>query len=164
MDRLELIRTLVDKEIEKIQQPQLRRIAYVHTYGVSQLAVLLATVRNADPELAAIAAMLHDISQYTLNAPLMEHAKKSAEYAKKLLKETGLFQEEEQQIICNVIAAHSDKASTNDGTISEILKDADVFQHYLYNPKIPLAEKDQFRLFYLLEDLKEVKKRKAVSK
>ena len=30
---------------------------------------------------------------------------------------------------------------------------ADVLQHYLYNPKIELSEKDKVRLFYLLEDL-----------
>lgn len=164
MDRLELIREKVDQEINKLQKEETRKFAYIHTYGVAQAAALLATIRKADVELACIAAMLHDIALYTENCPHAVHAKRSSEYAEKLLNETKAFTEEEVQIIRNVIAVHSDKMSRHDGTISEILKDADVLQHYLYNVNIKLSEKDNYRLFYLLEALEKYRiKNKPVS-
>lgn len=160
MDRLELIRTKVDAEIAKIQKEETRKFAYIHTYGVAQAAALLATIKNADVELACIAAMLHDIALYAENCPHAQHALRSSLYAEKLLKETGAFNEEEIQIIRNVIAVHSDKMNRHDGTISEIIKDADVLQHYLYNVNIKLSEKDNYRLFYLLEALEKIQKHK----
>lgn len=160
MDRLELIREKVDLEIAKLQKEETRKFAYIHTYGVAQAAALLATIKNANVELACIAAMLHDISLYAENCPHAVHAQRSSIYAEKLLKETKAFSDEEIQIVRNVIAVHSDKMSRHDGTISEILKDADVLQHYLYNVNITLSEKDKYRLFYLLEALEKIQKQK----
>lgn len=156
MDRLEYIRGFVDREINKLRNDDLKKFAYIHTYGVAQLATMLAKAREADVELATIAAMLHDISLYVENCPHSVHAKHSAEYAKTLLTKTKLFTEEEITIVYNVIASHSDKLTRTDGKISEILKDADVLQHYLYNVNIPTNEKDKVRLYYLLETFNEL--------
>lgn len=154
MDRLEYIRGIVDKEIASLQSEDDRKFAYVHTYGVAQAAAMLAIVRKVDVELACIAAMLHDISIYALNCAHSKHALKSSVYAKTILEESKLFKEEEITILTNVIAVHSDKMKRDDGKVSELLKDADVLQHYLYNVNIPLSQRDNYRLFYLLEALK----------
>lgn len=75
MDRLEYIRIQVDTIIDRIQDPMIRRLAYTHTYGVSNNAALLATLRHIDYELACISAMLHDLSIYAENthiAPMLK--------------------------------------------------------------------------------------------
>lgn len=153
MDRLELIRGIVDKEIGKLQNEEERKFAYIHTYGVAQAAAFLAKKRKLNMELACISAMLHDISIYAMNCPHAVHAQESAKFAKKILEETKEFSEDEITIITHVIAVHSNKTERHDGPISELLKDADVAQHYFYNTNIPLAQKDNYRLFYLLEEL-----------
>ena len=156
MDRLEYVRGFVDREINNLRNDDLKKFAYIHTYGVAQIATMLAMARDADVELATIAAMLHDVSLYAENCPHAVHAKKSADYARRLLTESTLFTEDEITIVCNVIAAHSDKLTRSDGKISEILKDADVLQHYLYNVNIPPNDKDKVRLYYLLETFNEL--------
>ena len=146
MDRLELIREQTDAVIQKLVKEEERKFAYIHTYGVAQAAAMLATLRKLDVELCCIAAMLHDIALYAQNCPHLGHAQRSAEYAKLLLGKMEVFSEEEIRILTHVISVHSDKMNRHDGPISELLKDADVLQHYLYNPKIELSEKDKVRL------------------
>lgn len=156
MDRLELIRCKVDAIISKLANEEDRKFAYIHSYGVSQIAILLAGIRGLSSELAGISAMLHDIAIYAQNCPHAVHAQKSAELSKELLLETQAFSEEEINVICNAISLHSNKLIRNDSRFAELLKDSDVLQHYLYNPLIPLQENDKFRLFYLLEDIKKI--------
>lgn len=154
MDRLELVREQIDRIIQKMNKEEERKFAYIHVYGVAQAAALLAVTRKQDVELCCIAAMLHDVALYALNCPHKDHAKKSAEYAKNLLEKMNVFNEEEIQIIVYMISLHSNKMVRHDGVMVELLKDADVLQHYLYNPRIELSDKDKVRLFYLLETLK----------
>lgn len=158
MDRLEFIREKVDEQIKKIAQENLRKLAYIHTYGVAQMAVLLAKLRNEDAELACVAAMLHDISLYVENCPHSVHAEHSAKLAKSILEESNLFTCNEILTICTMITCHSNKLSRQDSPLSETLKDADVLQHYLYNTNIPPSEKDKVRLYYLLEKMNTLKK------
>lgn len=74
MDRLELIRIETDKIIQKLANEENRKFAYLHSYGVSQCAICLATVRKLDVELAGVAGMLHDIAIYAENCPHKDHA------------------------------------------------------------------------------------------
>lgn len=152
MDRLEHIREIVDKEIQKIQKEEERKFAYIHTYGVAQIAAFLANKRKLPIELCCVAAMLHDIAIYALNCTHKEHTAKSALLAKQILEETKLFEEEEINMITHAIALHSNKKERHEGAFAELLKDADVAQHYFYNVNIPLPEKSSFRLFYILEE------------
>lgn len=154
MDRLEVIRGIVDQKIDAIHDPVTRRLAYIHTYGVAQNCASLAIRRHADIEICCIAGMLHDISLYAENHPHSGHAQRSAVLSKEILNEIGIFTTDEIMIITHAINEHSDKMKRDDGVVTEILKDADVLQHYLYNVKIELAPKDNFRLFYLLEELR----------
>lgn len=153
MDRLETIRDIVDQIMNDIHEQTTRKYAYIHTYGVSQSCALFAKRRKIDVELASIAGMLHDIALYVENCTHQEHAKRSSILAKLILEHTDAFDEKEVLTITNAIALHSNKMERDGSKISELLKDADVLQHYLYNPKIEPSEKDKYRLFYILEEL-----------
>lgn len=153
MDRLEQIRMKADQMIAQLAQEGERKFAYIHLYGVSQLAALLAIIRHVDIELCQIAAMLHDIAVYAYNVAQKDHAQRSARLAQTILTENGDFTAKEIQTITHAIAVHSDKQVREDNAYAEVLKDADVLAHYLYNPNIPMSEQDQVRLYYLLEKL-----------
>jgi uncharacterized protein len=134
MDRLELVRQTVDGILR--QQPDLeeRRCGFVHLYGVSATSVLLAMERGLDPQLCAIAGMLHDIWSYK-TGDSTDHARLSAGEAERILAKLGCFTQDEITVVCEAISHHSAKDRV-DGEMSELLKDADVFQHYLYNPAL----------------------------
>jgi hypothetical protein len=76
--------------------------------------------------------MLHDIWNYKVGEN-PEHGQLGAIEARKILDELGSFSPEEMDVICTAIAKHGDKGSI-DSEMDELLKDADVFQHYLYEP------------------------------
>ena len=154
MNRIHFVQQCVDREIEKLHNSELKKLAYIHTYGVFQLAALLAQMRHIDIELASICALLHDISQYSENAARKEHANKSSNYAKKLLSESSFFTDEEIQQIFHCISVHSNKQNHNDGALCELLKDADVFQRFLYDPSTPLERNHQLRVVSILKELK----------
>lgn len=154
-----MIRMKVDKIISKLANEETRKFAYLHSYGVSQCAIYLSIVRGLDIELAGIAGMLHDIAVYAENCAHKVHANRSAVIAKDILEESKAFNEEEIIAITNAIALHSDKLTRTDTRFAEMLKDADVLQHYLYNPNMPMQDREKYRLFYLLEDLKKLHQR-----
>ena len=151
MDRLEYIRSKTDRILDTMQDDVSCKLAYVHLYGVSQMAALLAKKRKLNVELCCIAAMLHDISQYETGIHA-NHAYASSIRAKEILLATQEFSEEEINIITSAIAFHSDKHETH-GDYEELLKDSDVLAHYFYNVNVPINEHDKVRLFYLLEEL-----------
>lgn len=153
MNRLEYIRAEIDCLLNSLQDSEQRKFAYLHLYSVSQCATLLALKRKEDVELCSIAAMLHDIAIYCDNCPHREHAQKSSLRAKTMIDESKLFDEREAQLIIHAIAHHSDKMNKEDGNFAELLKDADVLAHYLYNIAIPVSEKDKVRLYYILEEI-----------
>lgn len=64
MGRLSELRTHVNYELEMIPDPKTRTGAVAHLYGVSLAATMLAKKRGLDPELASMAAMLHDLWAY----------------------------------------------------------------------------------------------------
>jgi HD superfamily phosphodiesterase len=132
MDRLEQVRQIVDAILIGQADLEERRCGFVHLYGVSQACALLALRRGQDAELAATAGMLHDIATYRTNDPI-NHAARSAAEARQVLQEIGRFSTEEIEAVCRAISRHSDKAALDD-PFSELLKDADVLQHSLYNP------------------------------
>ena len=149
MDRIEKAREVVDEILLKMTKDDARRHAYVHLYGVSQACALLALKRKKDVELATIAGMLHDIYTYT-NLDSQDHAHKGAEMAREVLTSLELFSEAEKELICTAIYNHSDKATIH-SWLDEILKDADVMQHVLYNP-LWLADKQEPKRFTALKE------------
>ena len=63
-----------------------RTSAINHLYGVSLAATMIAKKRGLDPEIASMAAMLHDLNAYKTGS-YDDHAHKGAELARKILSE-----------------------------------------------------------------------------
>lgn len=130
--RIEKVRAYVDDVLLHMTDAVERRCAYVHLYGVAQACALIAQKRKENVELAIVAGMLHDIFSYK-TMEHQDHAHKGAAMAKEILDELGIFNDRETDMICNAIYNHSDKAEKHT-SFTEILIDADIWQHYLYNP------------------------------
>jgi len=148
-DRLERLRDVVDNLIAE-KQPYFARYFINHLYGVSEYCSLLALKRGLDPELAATSGMLHDIYQVTAGT-LEEHAVKGAEVAEDILKSMDSYKDEEIAVITTAISRHSKKRKYHE-PYDEILKDADVMSHCLYNTDYQPVEKDVARYKKLLEE------------
>ena len=143
VNRIEKVREYVDDMLLHMTDTVERRCAYVHLYGVAQACAVIAQKRKENTELAVVAGMLHDISSYQ-TMDRRDHAHKSAAMAKELLEKLALFSDAEINLICDAIYRHSDKAERHP-PFTEVLMDADVFQHCFYNPLIAPAEHEQKR-------------------
>jgi uncharacterized protein len=131
MERLEAVRQVVDEHLRRQPDEEERRCGFVHLYGVSGTCMLLAIRRGLDPEICAVAGLLHDIATYQTADP-HDHDRRGAVEAGRILREVGLFSEGEISAVCDAIAKHSTKGEIDD-PLAELLKDADVLQHYIYN-------------------------------
>lgn len=143
MNRLQMVMEAVDKVLENIKDAEMRRCGWIHLYGVSQACGLIALKRKEDPELAAVAGMLHDIHTYTTLNP-SDHAHKGADLARRMMEEMKCFEPEEIDKVCGAIYEHSSKAVVG-RSFDEVLKDADVFEHCLYHPLAEPAKKEAAR-------------------
>ena len=117
---------------KKIADPHKRANAVAHLHGVSLAAVIIAKKRGLDPELAAMAGLLHDMYAYK-SGSYDNHEHLGAEYAGKILRELKITTEEETDIICSAVYHHGSKAEC-DSPMDEVLKDADVIHHSLGDP------------------------------
>ena len=151
MNRLEEVRAIVDRVLLDMTDDVERRCAYVHLYGVSEFAAVLAIRRGIDRELAAVSGMLHDIYVYRTGIGAL-HDQNAAEEIRPIIRDMGVFDEDEQATIVSAVFHHSDKVHVH-GPYDELLKDADVLQHYLYNPSFPVEPKRAARLRAILEEL-----------
>ena len=153
MNRIEKVRETVDKIILDMNDNVERRCAYLHLYGVAQACALLAIKRKENIELAIIAGMLHDIYSYAA-MDSSDHAHKGSEMARDIMNSLSIFTETEINQVCTAIYRHSDKSIVHE-QFDEILKDADVMQHILYNPLFEIKNeqkrfdslKEEFNLF-----------------
>ena len=96
----------------------------IHLASSAQLAWQMALERGTDPELTACAAAIHDLGRI-LTGRKAGHAEAAYEPAKSLLTDSGLFSEEEIEIIALAARNHSSKDVVGTA-IEEIIKDADV--------------------------------------
>jgi uncharacterized protein len=153
MSRLEDVRIIVDKILLEQSDLEERRCGYVHLYGVSAICSMLALKRGLDVELCTIAGMLHDIWTYKYKFQYSkEHAKLGSIEARNILNGLNYFNEEEIDTICSSIYSHSLKQDVGNA-YEELLKDADVLQHYLYNTSFPVNENEKDRLDRLFYEL-----------
>lgn len=133
--RIDVVRRYVDDMLKACKDKEVSRCGYVHLYGVGQACALLALRRGHDrayAELAEIAGMLHDYAKYQDNQEA-DHAEKSSIEAERIMELTDVFSRQEIEMVCKAIGKHSDKEQI-DEEMDEILKDADVLQHWLRNP------------------------------
>lgn len=143
MSRLKELRKYVDRELNQMEDVDKRNGAIAHLYGVSLAATMIAKKRGLDPELSAMAAMLHDLHAYKTGS-YEEHEHKGAELARDILRELKLTDEAETDMICSAIYHHGDKHVV-DGPMDEVLKDADVIHHCMNDISKPVKEKEQVR-------------------
>lgn len=150
MSRLKELRKYVDFEINKIEDADKRTSAIAHLYGVSLAATMIAKKRGLDPEIASMAAMLHDLHAYKTGS-YDDHAHLGADLARNILEELGLTDETETEMICSAIYHHDDKLVA-DSPMDEVLKDADVIDHCLKDSSKPVKEKEQARFDSLCKE------------
>lgn len=143
MSRLKELREYVDNELNKMEDAGKRTGAIAHLYGVSLAATMIARKRGLNPELASMAAMLHDLHAYKIGS-YDDHAHKGADLARKVLDELKLTDAAETDMICSAIYHHDDKLVV-DGPMDEVLKDADVIHHCMNDLSKPVKEKEQAR-------------------
>ena len=143
MSRLKDLRKVVYKELNKMEDKDERTAAITHLNGVALAATILAKKRGFDPEVAAMAGVLHDLHAYKTGS-YDEHEHKGAELAREILEKMELTTPEETDMICSAIYHHGDKLLV-DGAFDELLKDADVISHTLNDPTKAIKEKEQAR-------------------
>lgn len=151
MDRVDAVRQKIDETL--LQQSDMGdyRPGLVHLYGVAAACTLLALHRGLDPQLASLMGLLHDLYAYQYGRA-GNHAERGAMEAGQLLWAVGGFSSDEIGIITQAISHHSEKAGAH-GPYDELLKDADILQHYLYNLAVPLTPAKEQRLNRTLRQL-----------
>ncbi|MFZ1988786.1 MAG: HD domain-containing protein [Alphaproteobacteria bacterium] len=151
MDALEQLRQAVDAILLRQADTQTRRNGFVHLYGVAGWCALLALRRGLDAQLAAAAGMLHDISAYQ-TGDMTDHTRRSSDLARQMLAATPAFTPPQVQQICDAILRHDEKLTTHQ-PLDEVLKDADLMQHYLYNPALRSRKPPTDRLLATIREL-----------
>jgi len=143
MNRIEILREYIDKLLLSMTDAEERKCAYLHLYGVAQFCALIALKRGQNAELATMAGMLHDIFSYS-KMDTKDHAHKGAILARKILTSIHITNDEETKLICDAIYTHSEKDVVH-AAFNEVLIDADVFQHCLYNPTFEIMAHEKSR-------------------
>ncbi len=77
---------------------------------------------------------------------------KGSEMARSILDALQIFNVDEIDLICSAIYNHSDKSLIH-SSLDEILKDADVLQHVMYNPLCGIKQQEERRYNSLKKEL-----------
>lgn len=118
------------------------RWSVMHMYTSSQIAKILALKRGIDPELAGIAAALHDIG-VVKTKKRENHAEAAERYVYEIIERYNSthrgslpqITKKETELIVNAIVQHSQKEIISDNPFVEILKDVDSLDRYLHGVK-----------------------------
>lgn len=110
----------------------------VHMASCGRVGYILAKKRGLDPELAGTAAAIHDIGR-VVNGMQKGHAEAGYEPAREFLESTGLFTDDEVEILALSVKNHSSKAVIG-SPLDEIVKDADVLDFHMYGYEMPRKE------------------------
>ena len=150
MSRIKDLQKQVHRVLDEMEDSDKRAKAIAHLHGVSLAAVIIAKKRGENPELAAMAGLLHDLHAYK-SGSYDDHARLGADYARKLLEKMELTTPEETDIICSAIWHHDSKAEV-DSPMDEFLKDADVIHHSLGDPTKGVKEHERERYVRLCKE------------
>lgn len=114
----------------------------MHMYSSSQLAKIMAIQRGIDPELASIAAALHDIGE-VMTKKHEGHEVAAEKYVTEFLRKyndesrsklQSITQEEIDRIV-KAIVKHREKGEDSNDPFIELLKDVDSLDRYLHGVK-----------------------------
>jgi uncharacterized protein len=122
----------------------------MHMYSSSQLAKILAIHRGIEPELAGIAAALHDIGA-VMTKKHEGHAVAAEKYVFEFLKKYNdgsraklpIITQEEMDKIAKAILKHSEKETDSHDPFIELLKDVDSLDRYFHGVKTEGAHLDR---------------------
>ncbi len=150
MSRVRKLEKQVWKVMKKTKKKDWQdRTAHLHC--VAMTGAMLAMKRGENPEIAAMAGLLHDLYAYREDS-YKDHARRGADYARKILEKLKITSDEETEVICRAIRNHDLKDAV--GTpMEEILKDADVMHHCLADPAEKAGSHEQARFDQLRREL-----------
>jgi len=125
----------------------------MHMYSSSQLAKLLAMHRGIEPELAGIAAALHDIG-VVVTKKHEGHAEAGEKYVYEFIEKYNHesraklppVSKEETEKVVNAIIKHSDKETNSHDPFVELLKDVDSLDGYLHGVKAEGARLERCKM------------------
>jgi len=121
-----------------------------HLFSTSTLSRMLARKRRVCEEEAALAAILHDIGRI-MTGKQADHAAEGYEPACRIMREIGIFSEDEIKRIAQAVKNHSSKEQTGPA-LDEIIKDADILDCWLFGLPI-VKESHRARLEKVLDEL-----------
>lgn len=152
MKKLLRLQSALLKEIDKYEKLVEKRDHFidwerVHIVSCAKLGYMMAEQRGVDPIIAAAACACHDYGRI-INGKQAGHAEAGYEPVKIFLKDTGLFADDEIEMIAIAVKNHSKKAEIG-SPLEEIVKDADVLDFYQYGYDVARKEQ-QDRLEKLL--------------
>jgi ribosomal-protein-alanine N-acetyltransferase len=97
-----------------------------------------------------MAGMLHDFYTYKFGDS-KNHAEKGAILAREVLNELKITNDSETDMICSAIHNHTSKSSRF-SSFDEVLIDADVMQHGLYNYTLPIMSHETERFNSIISE------------
>lgn len=150
MDRIHAVENMAFTILDEIGNDVEKMEAVAHLTAVAKFSYLLASRRNLNPELAYIAGILHDL--YAFTHERKDHALHGSVLASGILRSLNIFKEDEMDAVISSVRHHSDKKRIHD-SLSEVLKDADVLDHYLSEPLLQPSVKEHVRLRKLQKEL-----------
>lgn len=149
--RYRSVRLLVQEMIMNIVNEHQKQEAAVQLYGVSSFASMLALQRGLDQELAAVIGLLHHYYFYKTGIKEFP-GPNSADTVRPLLREIGIFNKEELNLILKAIFHHEDRSNVQ-GPYDEIIKDAHLLQLYFNSTDCVLMLQDAKKLRRVFREL-----------
>ena len=138
MIQSKLLEKIAEYETIEIERDYPMDWEKVHMASCAKIGQLLASKRQVDPELTAIACSLHDYGRI-VTGKQANHAENGYEPLKLFLAGCGQLTEDEIEIVAQAARKHSCKNEI--GTpLEEIVKDADVLDCYQYGQTLERPE------------------------
>ncbi|MBT2764073.1 CHAP domain-containing protein [Paenibacillus sp. ISL-20] len=148
--RVESIRILVNEMISSMDSTLKKQEASVRLYGVSSIASIIAMKRGIEPEIAAVAGLLHYFYHYKTGI-IHYPGINSAEAVRPIIRDLGIFSKEEQLVILRAIFYQDQREQTH-SLYDELIKDAIVLHKFLQNMDQTVPHLDIKRLLNLLDE------------
>ncbi|QRN86752.1 HD domain-containing protein [Clostridia bacterium] len=165
--RVVVVRSIMEKCIwSAYEEKRMSRKQFLeelhHLYGVSQWSQHLAYRRGLVPDIACVIGLMHDIGRIEMGWDGEKHVSEGAKLAKKILADTGLFNDTELKIIKKAIKRHNRKDKVELASYAELIKDADLMSRYYEEPGKNLSASKRLRLKQLQEELAPIKNQESL--
>jgi HD superfamily phosphodiesterase len=103
----------------------------IHSYGVAYFCSAIAHSRKLNPEIAYIIGLIHDLGRIVNDDYTKAHGPAGSIIAEDFLKNSGLFDGEEIEIIISAVSNHSKKKKVQN-PYDEVVKDADLIERIFF--------------------------------